>query len=360
MSKIKVGIVGTAGLPPNYGGFETLVNHITKADQNNYIYYVFCPKTSTQSRLDSYNNANLIYLPLKANGPQSILYDIISIVISWLKYDVTLILGTAGTLILPILNRIKSKKTVVNFGGLEWQRDKWNIIGKMYLKFSEKIAVKHSSIVVADNQHFVDYIKYNYGVESQLIEYGGDHAIKVKKTNDDLEKYPFLRNPYFISVSRAQVDNNLHLLLNVFSKLSELNLVLISNWDVSDYGKRLKNKYNNFTNIFLLDAIYSQISLDLLRSNALAYIHTHTYCGSAPSLIEAMNLNLGIISFFTKTNVFTTENKAMFFNDEKTLYDILNEIKETDYKNNGHLMKKIAKERYNWNVITNKYHKTFN
>ena len=56
-------------------------------------------------------------------------------------------------------------------------------------------------------------------------------------------------------------------------------------------------QYRNYNNIFLINAIYEQRELDSIRYSAFCYIHTHSACGSAPSLIEAMNLGLPIISF---------------------------------------------------------------
>nr|WP_279615175.1 DUF1972 domain-containing protein [Pseudoalteromonas spiralis] len=49
-----------------------------------------------------------------------------------------------------------------------------------FLKFSEKIAVKYSDIIVADNKGIADYVTQEYGVDSKVIAYGGDHAIKKK------------------------------------------------------------------------------------------------------------------------------------------------------------------------------------
>ena len=97
-AKKKVAIVGTAGLPASYGGFETMTDFLTKFKKNEFQFYVFCGKTKKKNQLAEYNGAKLIYLPFNANGSQSILYDIVSIIKSWFKYDSLIILGTAGLL----------------------------------------------------------------------------------------------------------------------------------------------------------------------------------------------------------------------------------------------------------------------
>jgi len=156
------------------------------------------------------------------------------------------LLGTPGSPIIPVLKFFRKKTTLAtNFGGLEWKRDKWKKWVRKYLKFSEKIAINYSDIIVADNQHFVNYIQETYGKNSILIEYGGDHAEKIEYTKKLIEKYPFLNSEYGISISRAQPDNLLHVVLEAYKRSVDKKIVLVSNWNNFQYGKDLKKKYSN-------------------------------------------------------------------------------------------------------------------
>lgn len=357
--KRRVAIIGSAGLPANYGGFETFVNYLTLEKNADFNFTVYCQKTPQQHQLDNFNGSQLRYLPFKANGAQSIIYDITSIIMSWFKYDSILILGTPGCIILPFLKLFKKPNTIVNFGGLEWQRDKWSKLVRWYLKFSEKIAIKYGTKIVADNKHFCDYIKNSYKKESVLIEYGGDHASQIPINSSLILKYPFLKTKYDVSVSRAQHDNNLHLLLEAYRNLPERNLVLISNYDKYEYGRELKKKYSKSPNLFLLDAIYDLKELDTIRSYAKLYIHSHSFCGTAPSLVEAMHLGLPIIAFDAATNHFTTENEALYFKEAHELTNIIRNLSESHEKRIGIKMKEIANKRYTWDQILNKYSALF-
>jgi len=360
LKKKKIAIIGTNGLPANYGGFETMTNYLTKQKNQEFDFFVFCGKTPGNKKRKSYNGANLIYLPFNANGSQSIIYDVISIIKSWFKYDVLLILGTPGCVILPVLNLFKKTKTIINFGGLEWKRDKWSFLIRKYLKFTESLAIKYSTHIVADNQYFCNYIQSEYGRNSELIEYGGDHVSKLPITSELMNEYSFLGKEYAISVSRAQPDNNLHVLLEAYSKTPNKVLVLVSNWGKFEYGISLKKKYANYSNLFLLDAIYDLKILDVLRNNAKVYVHSHTYCGTAPSLVEAMNLGLPIISFKVQTNLETTEEKALFFSDSDSLISLINNVSRDELKMLSNQMQEIAEKRYTWDRISNKYAKLFN
>jgi glycosyltransferase involved in cell wall biosynthesis len=357
--KKKVAIIGSVGLPANYGGFETLVNYLTLTKSSDFDFTVYCQKTSQKHQLEQFNGSQLRYLPFKANGAQSIIYDIVSIIVSWFKYDTLLILGTPGCIILPFLKSFKKTRTIVNFGGLEWKRNKWGLLVHWYLKLSEKIAINFATKIVADNQLFCDYIRNSYSKESMLIEYGGDHSSQVPFDSSLVLKYPFLNTEYDVSVSRAQPDNNLHILLEVYSKIPERNLVLVSNYNKFKYGKELKKKYSNFPNLFLQEAVYELKELDAIRSHAKLYIHSHTFCGTAPSLVEAMHLGLPIISFDVVTNHFTTENEALYFKNESDLTNILKSLSKSIEVRIGIKMKEIAIKRYTWEQISNKYSTLF-
>jgi glycosyltransferase involved in cell wall biosynthesis len=354
-SKKKVAIIGTVGLPANYGGFETMVKYLTEQKSKDFEFTVFCQKTPKEKRIKEYNGSKLIYLPFFANGLQSIIYDIVAMAISWRKFDALVILGTPGCIVLPFFKIFRKTKTIINFGGLEWARDKWGSLGKKYLKLTERVAVKNATIMVADNQHFCNYIKETYGVGSVLIEYGGNHTKSLPVTAELKAKYPFLNLDYDVSVSRAQVDNNLHLLLETYSKIPKRNLVLISNYNSFEYGKQLKEKYTGFPNLFLQDAVYNIAELDVIRSNAQLYIHSHSFCGTAPSLVEAMNLNLPVIAFDVPTNHFTTEDKALYFKNEEELFDLLQNINQEKLSELAKKMRDIASRRYSWEMISQKY-----
>lgn len=353
--KPKIAIIGTAGLPASYGGFETLADYLTSQLKDKINFVVYCPATPVAQRLKSYNGAQLVYLPFKANGPQSIVYDVVSILLSVFSCDRLLMLGSSGAVILPVLFPFR-RKFVLNIGGLEWKREKWGRTTRAYVKLTESIGVKFSDVVIADNQYFVNYISSEYDKQSVLIEYGGDHCVEVKNCQDEIyEQYPFLGENYFLSVSRAQVDNNIHLLLEAFCGLENHKLVVVSNWNTSKYGRDLKIQYSGVTNLVLLDAIYDLRVLNAIRSDCFVYIHSHSFCGTAPSLVEMMNLGKPIFSFDAPTNLETTERKALFFKTSEDIRELVQNTSSSDLMAIGVAMKEIACRRYTWNIITNKY-----
>ena len=140
----KVAIIGTQGVPAKYGGFETLVENIIGDNCSGDIQYtVFCSSKDLPNGPKEYRGARLKYLCLKANGVQSIPYDIVSMMRAICGYDAILILGVSGCIFLPILKLFCRKRVIVNIDGLEYRRAKWKNWVRKFLKFSEILSVKY-------------------------------------------------------------------------------------------------------------------------------------------------------------------------------------------------------------------------
>jgi glycosyltransferase involved in cell wall biosynthesis len=353
----KVAIIGTAGVPGRYGGFETLAHHLVKQLNKSFSLSVYNTKKIYQphERPKFWNGARIHYLPFNANGSQSIVYDILSILHAVFYADVLVVLGVSGGIILPFVRLFTRRKIIVNIDGLEWRRQKWGMWVKKFLKFSEYLAIKFSHADITDNESIKKYAAIYYKTLSLQIEYGADHVQKVPLDASLKKKYSFLHKPYAFKVARIEPENNLHMILEAFTAFPQKNLVIVGNWDNSDYGRKLKKDFAPFPNIFLLDPIYDQTSLDQIRANCHVYIHGHSAGGTNPSLVEAMYLGLPVVAFDVSYNVATTENKALFFKDTMALKNIVKNTTFSAYRKNAGQMIEIAKRRYTWEIIAKKY-----
>jgi glycosyltransferase involved in cell wall biosynthesis len=356
-AKKQIAVIGTVGLPANYGGFETLTEHLVKNMGAQYDLTVYCSgkRYPKKSRKPFHGNAKLHYIPLEANGIQSIFYDSWAILHALRYADVLLILGVAGAWLLPFVRLFTNKKIVISIDGIEWKRDKWNWMAKCYLWWAESIAVRYSHIDIADNESIQDYTAVRYNTLSRIVEYGADHTLQVIPSADDKNMYPFLRAPYAFKVCRIEPENNVHEVLKAFSELPEYVLVIVGNWTKSEYGIRLREQYSNYTNIMLFDPIYDQRSLDLLRSNAFVYVHGHSAGGTNPSLVEAMSLGLPILAYGVSYNRTTTEESALYFTDAESLRNLIRKTPVKKLMEIGRRMKRVAQRRYTWKLISLRY-----
>lgn len=356
---MKVAIIGTVGIPANYGGFETLVEQLVRHNHSEELQYsIYCSSKSYIDERWVYHGARIEYINLKANGIQSIPYDVISLIRASRKSDVVLVLGVSGCVFLPVFRLFSKRRLIINIDGLEHRRDKWNKWIRKLLKYSEKQAVKYADVIVTDNKGITDYVAEEYHRDSKLIAYGGDHVlsdIPMKSQIEILSRYGLKPDSYFLAICRIEPENNVHLILDSFANRGDLNLVFIGNWGKNEYGRLLHKDYHGRKNIVLLDAIYDIEQLYAIRNNCTAYIHGHSAGGTNPSLVEAMFFGKPIIAYECVYNRETTENKAIYFDSSEDLKSKLACISQND----GNKMKEIALRRYTWNSVATEYEKLY-
>ncbi|MBB1372610.1 DUF1972 domain-containing protein [Pseudoalteromonas sp. SR45-4] len=346
---MNVAIIGTVGVPACYGGFETLVENLLDENEGDKLIIVYCSSKNYTIKPEMYKNAYLHFIPLNANGVQSIPYDLWSIFHAAFvkKSDNLLILGVSGALCLPLIRLFSKANIVTNIDGLEWKRDKWNVWAKRFLKLSEKIAVKYSDVIVADNKGIADYVKQEYGVDSEVIAYGGDHAIvKDLITSDD---------GYALALCRIEPENNVELILESFSKTNK-SLKFIGNWNNSEFGCLMKSKYQQYSNIEIIDPIYEIETLFDIRQKCSFYVHGHSAGGTNPSLVEMMHFGKPIFAYDCNYNRASTEDRAQFFESTDALVKLINSPVSVENASN---MKEIAKRRYTWQIVKQQYFNLF-
>jgi len=356
---LTISLIGTRGVPANYGGFETLAENLVQYLEGQYAFKVYCTSIARKDKPGKYRNAELVYVPLQANGIQSTIYDIVSICKAIWDSDILLILGVSGCVCLTLVRKLFRGKIIVHIDGLEWKREKWKFLARLFLKYSEMSAIKYSDTIIADNLAIKEYVKVEYKKDSSLIEYGGDHVIPENKERSFEWRLAFARNGYAIKVCRIEPENNVGMILDAFSKTNSMPLVVIGNWANSAYGRNLREKYTHYSKIALLDPIYDKAQLYQLRSNAAIYVHGHSAGGTNPSLVEAMYLGLPIIAFDVQYNRETTRHKAIYFKSNGDLESILKGLDSLDLSSLGGDMKEVALKYYKWSDIAAKYVKLF-
>ena len=356
--KLRVAVAGTVGLPARYGGFETLAHYLAKHLGGEFDFTVYCSSPDYRERPASYLGARLVYVPFKANGAQSILFDFCNYLHAWAACDLLLVLGVSGGLAMPV-GRLLGKRAILNIGGLDWQRSKWGPWASRFLRLSESVAVRAAHVNVADNQGIAEYLRAAYGLSSELIEYGGDQITAPPVTDALKAVYPFLAGPYLLAVARIQADNNPELLLEAFDRMPDRVSVFIGNWDRSAYGRELALKYRGRPHLRILEAIYDPEVLNAIRAHCSIYVHGHSAGGTNPSLVEAMHLSLPIASYDVVYNRATTEDRALYFKDAAGLAALVGETPARDWEAQRPVLKAIAERRYRWERIAGEYARLF-
>lgn len=355
-SPTRIAIVGTVGVPANYGGFETLAQslvqyHAKHAHPSDLT--VYCASKAYDPHPKAMLNTRLRYVPLNANGAQSIPYDIWSM-LSALRHgtDTLLVMGVSGALALPLIRAVSRARIVTNIDGIEWKREKWRGPAKLILRWSERAAVRWSHAVIADNAAIADHVRDRYGVDSHVIAYGGDHALAAEAVADPALKLP---QSYALALCRIEPENNVAMILQAFAQMPERDLVFVGNWDNSDFGRTLKARYRDHANIFLVDPVYDAGRLRWIRDGARAYVHGHSAGGTNPSLVEMMHFGVPVLAHGCSFNRNSTEERALYFHSSEELMRIVQSLKPEAASKIGASMREIAQRRYTWDHVGKAY-----
>jgi len=348
----QISILGTIGVPAAYGGFETLAdNLVVYADQQSLPINlsVYC---SGQPGLEQYKSAELRHINIGANGVSSIFYDIVSLFSAIKRKDhIILLLGVSGAIVLPLIRMISNVQIITNVDGIEWKRDKWSPLAKLFLRVSEYLAVKFSHDVIADNRGIAEHVTQSYGKKCHVIAYGGDHAIDVEPKSVDVE----LPEKYALALCRIEPENNVEMILKAFSEIPDFYLVFIGNWKSSEFGRLMLANFENFANLHLLDPIYDTGVLRSIRGTASVYIHGHSAGGTNPSLVEMMHFATPLFAFDCNFNRYTTDDCAIYFSNAHELKERLINADDKELLMVGGNMASIAFEKYRWQKIGKQY-----
>tara|TARA_R110001583_G_C5668777_1_gene410474 strand:+ start:7442 stop:8569 length:1128 start_codon:yes stop_codon:yes gene_type:complete len=352
----RISILGTVGIPANYGGFETLAENLARYHQDNNLpgeLMVYCSARSYPEQPYTCLGARLRYINLNANGVSSVPYDVISLFSAIVRRtDVIVLLGVSGAIALPLVRLLSRAKIITNIDGIEWKRAKWKGLARWFLHYSEKLAVRFSHEVIADNGGIAQHVQDCYGRDCHVIAYGGDHAVSAAPKPWQGTDLPAR---YALSLCRIEPENNVDMILDAFSGQNELSLVFVGNWNNSAYGRELKQHYAAVPHLQLLDPVYDIGVLHTLRCNAVLYVHGHSAGGTNPSLVEMMHFGLPVLAYDCVFNRHTTEQQALFFSDAEALCQALQTLTPAQAEQVGVNMLHIAQARYTWDVIGAEY-----
>lgn len=352
-------IVGCAGIPAAYGGFETLAENLAAYREQQGLpveLTVVCSGQAGGVKPLALRGAKLAYVPLPANGMSSVAYDAWSLALAvYRRADVVLLLGVSGAIVLPLVRCLGRTRVVTNIDGIEWRRAKWGWLARNFLRLSEWLAVRCSHTVVADNQGVAEHVAHHYGKSSSVIGYGGDHAVQVA-----YRSYPAALPPrYALALCRIEPENNVAMILEAFSCTSELPLVFVGNWNASPFGRRLRERYQAYSHLMLADPEYDTGVLKTLREGASLYVHGHSAGGTNPSLVEMMHFGVPVAAFDCVFNRYTTQGQAIYFADAQGLREVIAALPGLDAEGAGARMRDVARQFYTWSQVGAQYFQVF-
>ena len=373
-------IIGSKGIPANYGGFETFVEKLTEKQVNKSIkYHVAC--LSDNNNEFEHNGARCFNVKVPNIGAaKAVYYDIVALkeCIKYIKKNniknpiVYILACRIGPFIGYYKKQLKKLggTLFVNPDGHEWKRAKWNAAIRQYWKVSERLMVKHADLLICDSINIEKYIKEDYkkyNPKTTFIAYGADIEKSKLSDNDEtlLKWYKEKRvkaKEYYLVVGRFVPENNYETMITEFMKSNTTkDFVLITNVEQNKFYEQLRKKtgFDKDSRIKFVGTVYDQELLKKIRENAYGYLHGHEVGGTNPSLLEALattDLNILLDVGFNRE---VGMDGALYFNKEEGSLSKLidNELDNKVILNLGIKAKDRIVEEYSWINIVDKYEK---
>lgn len=356
---MKVAIMGIRGIPANYGGFETFAEQLsTRLAKQGHDVTVYCRSAYYDKQLNGkYKNVNLVVLPAIRNKYlDTVSHTFLSVLHSiGRKFEVILICNSINSSF-SFIPRLFGSRVIINVDGLEWQRAKWNKLGKLTYRISEWLATMFATGIVTDARKIQNYYQKKFKKVTTFIPYGAftNHV----ESNGALHKYDLQSRNYILYVSRFEPENNPLLVVKAFEKTNvNMKLVMVGDAPFSyDYIRELKSTKD--PRIVFTGYVFGRHYKEL-QSNAYAYIQATEVGGTHPALLEGMGYANCVLANDVPEHREVLGDAGLYF--KKSASDLANKIerlvsmKEEDIEQYRKMAQKIITTRYRWESITNDY-----
>lgn len=358
--KLKIGILGSRGIPNAYGGFEQFAQYISLGlAQRGHEVWVYNSHIHPYQSSE-WNGVHIIHCKdweHKIGTAGQFVYDYNCITDARNRdFDILLQLGYTSNSIW-YFRWPKKAINVVNMDGLEWKRSKYNKLTRRFLKFAEWLSAKHANVLIADSLGIKNYLKSEYNKESFYIPYGADF---IEKINDEaLKEYGLSTKQYFLIIARIEPENNIELIIKGYLTTNKrYPLVIIGNHE-NKFGSYLQRKYKD-EKIRFLGPIYNQDRINTLRHFSKLYFHGHSVGGTNPSLLEAMACKCNIAAHNNPFNRAILTDFAYYFSNVQDINHIIME-EDGQLDISYRIIKNIEKIKniYSWYKIIDDYEKVF-
>lgn len=357
---MKIGILGTRGIPNAYGGFEQfaqfLAEGLLKKGHDVWVYN----SSRHPYKKSEWNGIHIIHCAdaehMLGTAGQFV-YDFNCLVDARKrKFDILLQLGYTSNSLWFTLWPSKSIN-IVNMDGLEWKRDKYNSITKKFLRRAEKWAADHADVLVSDSPGIRDYLLSTYQKQSTYIPYGA--VIPAAYNESFLQQWQLVAGQYFLVIARMEPENNIEMVIKGYLASTQPYPLVIMGNTKNKFGSYLVNAYPS-SNIKFIGAIYDQEIVNTLRHFCTLYFHGHSVGGTNPSLLEAMACECSIAAHDNIFNKDILEEHALYFFNPDAVKDCINQLPAAaTVQHNKEMNNAKVKTLYNWNTIVDKYEELF-
>jgi glycosyltransferase involved in cell wall biosynthesis len=281
-------MLGTRGVPAQYGGFETAVEEVgRRLVGRGHEVVVYCRNPG--QRQTEHLGMRLVNLPaVRAKVTETLSHTAFSVAhaVSRARPDVAFLFNAANAPFVPVLRRA-GIPVAVHVDGLEWQRAKWGPRGSAYYRWAEARSAAWADAVISDAHGIADHLREAHGVEAHYLTYG---APIVNPGDQRLAELGVGPAGYHLVVARFVPENHvLEIVSGYVLSAARLPLLVVGDAPYGgDYRAEVHAAVAGDPRVRFLGSVWDAELLDTLYAQALTYLHGHSVGGTNPSLLRAL------------------------------------------------------------------------
>jgi len=355
---VKIAILGTRGIPARYGVFETLAEELSaRLAARGHDVTVFTRPRYAQPGLTQWRGAKIRVLPtIPTKYLDTVAHGFLSSLDALLTdYDAILFCNAINApFCLP--PRLAGQRVVLNVDGLERNRRKWSLAGRLAYRVAEVLSTLAPDTVVSDARVIRDYYRERFGVETVFIPYGGD--LPAPSGTEALTRLGLEPEKYVLYVSRLEPENNADAVVRAYRDVpGSLPLVVVGDAPYAkDYIAQVRAQADG--RVLFPGAIYGEGYRQLL-ANAALYVQATEVGGTHPALVEALGFGRVVCYHESPENDEVASGAALPFDvrrpsdlaalvtavlDDPAAYSVWKER-----------ARERAPQRYRWNDVADRY-----
>jgi glycosyltransferase involved in cell wall biosynthesis len=353
---MRIAILGTRGIPANYGGFETFAEELSiRLVERGHRVTVYCRQRYSAPQ---FRGVDLVTLPtIRHKFLDTVAHTCVSTLhLMFHRTDVALYCNAANA-IFTWMPRIVGMPVALNVDGLERNRKKWNKLGQLWYLLGERLATICPNAIVSDAVNIQEYFRERYGAASTFIPYGAE-ADRMP-TTAALDRLGLAPLRYFLYVSRLEPENNALLVREAFEQVTntDMKLALIGGAPYADeYIARVRDTRD--PRIVMPGGVYGDGYREL-TSHSFAYIQATEVGGTHPALIESMGRGALTLYLDTPENREVAGDAGIAFTPTN-LADKLREVLAMSEEQRDVYRRRAAERiaaHYSWRAVTDAYEK---
>lgn len=292
---MKIAMIGTRGIPPNYGGTETYVEQLTLqlAKHGDEILVYGGALGNDQALLEkaaSYPpNIRRIEIPSFAGKhSDNFIRSLLATLHVCFQREVEIVqFNNIGPAVFAFLPRLFGKKVVGAIRAMDSKREKWGFLARNLLRLCERLVVAFPHETTTNSKAIVDYYRENYGAE---IHYTPNGAIIPTAPSAPcvIRKWGLDHKSYILFVARLVPEKGCHTLVEAFERLDCPGMKLVVAGAGAYRDSYVDELQAHASDRILFVGHVTGPALDELYDNAFAFVLPSAIEGMSNSLLSAM------------------------------------------------------------------------